>query len=62
MGPCQSGEASGGEAWADEPAGFEDAQRVTVDKKSGNVVDRILDADRPEDDFFNFDEEVEEAA
>ena len=35
---------------------------MTVDKKTDQVVDHEIDKDRPEDDFFNFDEEVEEAA
>jgi hypothetical protein len=35
---------------------------MTVDKKTEEVVERQLDQDRPDDDFFNFDEEVEEAA
>lgn len=37
-----------------------DNRRVTVDKKTDEVIDHVLDADRPTDDFFDFDEEVEE--
>ena len=34
MGACSSGEATSAEGYAAEPEGFEDAQRVTVDKKT----------------------------
>lgn len=60
MGPCQSGEASEAEGWPSEPEGFGEGRRVTVDKKTDEVIERPLDADRPDDDFFDFDEEVQE--
>lgn len=61
MGACSSGEATSAEGYAEEPEGFDDNRRVTVDKKTEEVVDHELDKDRPTDDFFDFDEEVEEA-
>lgn len=62
MGACSSGEATSAEGFAAEPEGFEDNTRMTVVKKTDEVVEHELDADRPTDDFFDFDEEVEEAA
>ena len=35
---------------------------MTVDKKTDEVVPHQIDADRPTDDFFNFDDEVTEVA
>lgn len=61
MGACSSGEATSADAYPEEE-GFEDARRMTYDKKTEEVVARVEDHDRPEDDFFDFDEEVEEAA
>lgn len=57
MGACASGEATSADAYPNEE-GFEDARRMTYDKKTEEVVERVEDHDRPEDDFFDFDEEV----
>ena len=60
MGACSSGEATSAEGFAAEPEGFEDNTRMTVVKKTDEVVEHELDADRPTDDFFDFDEEVKD--
>ena len=62
MGACSSGEATSAEGYADEPEGFEDHKRVHENKKTGEIEEHDISHDKPEDDFFDFDEEVEEAA
>ena len=62
MGACSSGEATSAEGYAEEPEGFNDNRRMTFDKKTDEVIEHEIDKDRPTDDFFDFDEEVEEEA
>ena len=62
MGACQSGEVTE-QAWGDQPEMAEDvneAQRVRINKKTDEPEDFEAGENQPEDNFFEFDEEIPE--